>query len=129
MNRRKTDNKREKNSRIDKQLSITNVIRFSNCLPFASTWVHPRFFWCVRVAHYFSFLCCLIMLWVWCYEVCYDFRIKAMFGSSLPQIVSRSLIYAICACLRLAVFNTFSFSGLSIFRYFLTFIYYLQSTA
>jgi hypothetical protein len=38
-----------------------------------------------------------------------------MFGSSLPQIVSMSLIYAICACLRLAVFNTFSFSGLSIF--------------
>ena len=51
------------------------LIRSRNCLPFASTWVHPRFlmgsvlfiflvfcdvfFGEVRVAHLFSFLCCV----------------------------------------------------------------------
>ena len=32
----------------------------SNCLPFASTWVHPRFSYGVEVAHLFSFLCCVV---------------------------------------------------------------------
>ena len=35
------------------------LIKSRNCLPFASTWVHPRFF-----AHLFSFLRCPIM---YCY--------------------------------------------------------------
>ena len=35
------------------------LIRNGNCLPFASTWVHPMFFGGVRVAHLFSFLCCV----------------------------------------------------------------------
>ena len=37
------------------------LIRSRNCLPFASPWVHPRFFSGVRVAHLLSFLCCIIM--------------------------------------------------------------------
>ena len=35
------------------------LIRNRNCLPFASAWVHPRFFGGVLVRHLFSFRCCL----------------------------------------------------------------------
>jgi hypothetical protein len=48
-------------------------IRSKNNLSFASTSVHPRFFYVVRVAHCFSLLCCIIVchyvlssLWGWC---------------------------------------------------------------
>ena len=34
------------------------AFRSRNCLPFASTWVHPLVFSCVCVAHLFSFVCC-----------------------------------------------------------------------
>jgi hypothetical protein len=63
--------------------------------------------------------------WVSCCDVRYDSRIKAMFGSSLP--LKSCLIYVICVCLRIVVFNTLhilrcffrllvaSFSGLFIF--------------
>ena len=51
----------------------------------------------VRVAHLFSFLCCLINYLSLCSEFRvvmsasrrYDFRIKTMFGSSLPPVVCR----------------------------------------
>jgi hypothetical protein len=51
------------------------------------------FFGEVRVVHLFSFLCCAIMcLWVPCCYVLYNFRIKTIFGSSLPQaLVARGL--------------------------------------
>ena len=65
------------------------------------------FFGGVRVVHFFSFLCCPIMcLYIlssvlWCplrilitplvsSNSSYDFRIKTMFGSSLPSVVCRS---------------------------------------
>jgi hypothetical protein len=46
--------------------SWNNFIRSRNCLPFANTWVHPRFLMEVHVAHFLSsffkvFLCCSIM--------------------------------------------------------------------
>jgi hypothetical protein len=51
------------------------------------------FFGEVRVVHLFSFLCCAIMcLWVPCCYVLCNFRIKTIFGSSLPQaLVARGL--------------------------------------
>jgi hypothetical protein len=40
-------------------------------------------------------------------KICYDFRIKTMFGSSWPPVVSSGyLIYVICVCLRGLVSNT-----------------------
>ena len=65
-----------------------------NCLPFASTRVHPRllfFFGGVHVALTSFFVCFLLLLfypvtfWVPC-DVRYDFRIQTMFGSSLPPV-------------------------------------------
>ena len=76
------------------------------------------FFGEVRVVHLFSFLCCAIMcLWVPCCYVLCNFRIKTIFGSSLPQaLVARGvfassclwscLIYVVCACLRVVMFDT-----------------------
>ena len=62
-------------------------IRGKNNLSFASTSVHPRVFYVVRVAHRFSLLCCTIVchyvlslscvitFWVPCgVDVSYDFR-------------------------------------------------------
>jgi hypothetical protein len=77
-------------------------MRSMNCLPFASTWVHPRFFSRVRVTHRFSFLCCplcVFSFWVLCFDVRYDFRIKTMFFSSLPPVVCRRtrVSFTLCA--------------------------------
>jgi hypothetical protein len=70
-------------------------------LTFASTWVHPRFYGGVRVAHLFSFLCCAIMcLYVpspvlWCPL---RFRIETMFGSSLAPVVCKRahVLFTLC---------------------------------
>jgi hypothetical protein len=47
----------------------------------------------VRVAHLFSFICvvllCVLTFLVPRCDVRYDFRIKTMFGSSLPPVVCR----------------------------------------
>jgi hypothetical protein len=40
-----------------------------------------------------------------CCDVRYNFRIKKMFGSSLPLVAC--LIYVICVCLRIVVSNTY----------------------
>ena len=47
----------------------------------------PLFFfdW-VHVAHLFSFNCVVFAFWVPCCDARYDFRIKTMFGSSLPPV-------------------------------------------
>ena len=55
-----------------------------------STRVHPRFFGGFRVAHIFIFcvvLLCVSTFRVPCCDVHYDFRIKAMLGSSLLPVV------------------------------------------
>ena len=62
------------------------------CLPFAITWVHPRIFGGVRVAH--LFFLCVVLLCVFTFrvphcDVRYEFRIKTMFGSSLPTVACR----------------------------------------
>ena len=42
---------------------------------------HFTLFGGIRVAHRFNFLCCPIMLrYVLCCDVCYEFRMKTMFG-------------------------------------------------
>jgi len=57
-------------------------IRSRNCLPFMSTWVQPRFFGGICVAHFFCFffvcvaLLCVFMFWLLCFDIRYDFRIK-----------------------------------------------------
>ena len=68
-------------------------IRSKNNLSFASTSVHSRFFYVVRVAHCFSLLCCTIVchyvlssLWGWCLL---PFPQKLMFDSSLPPVLCR----------------------------------------
>jgi hypothetical protein len=73
-------------------LDLIVLIRSRNCLLFVSTRVHPRCFGGVLVAHIFSFcvvLLCVFTFWVPCCDVRYDFRIKIMFGSSLPAVVCR----------------------------------------
>ena len=42
-----------------------------------------------------------------CCDVCYDFRIKTLFGSYLPPVVYMRdhVIYVICVCLRIEVFT------------------------
>ena len=51
------------------------------------------FFGGVRIAHLFSFLCCLIVcLYIPCCDVRYDLHIKAMFSSYLLPIVLGGII-------------------------------------
>ena len=102
------------------------LIRDSNCLPFGSTWIHPRFFGGV--------LLCVFTFWVPCCDVRYDFRIKTtfgvQFGSSLALVVCSRAQDIICVCFRfcIVVSNTYclvlcflrlvvNFSGLSIFNW------------
>ena len=59
-----------------------------NCITFMSTWVHPRFFGGVRVAHLSGLLSHYVSLRTGI-RVRYDFRIKTMFGSFLPPVVCR----------------------------------------
>ena len=60
------------------------------CLPFASTWVHPRFCGGVRVAHLSIF--CVILLYVFTFLVSYcnvrtDFSITTLLGSCFSPVV------------------------------------------
>jgi len=114
----------------------------STAYPSRAPEFYPRFFLVgsVLLIFFVVFCCCFILLcvftfWVPCCHVRYDFRIKTMFGSSLPPVVCRKahecLIYVICVCLRIVRCNTYcvvflfyfssscvpnvaSFSGLSI---------------
>ena len=63
-----------------------------NCLPFARTWVHPRFFWCGPCSSSLKngvVMSCVSTSWVPCYDVLYDFRIKTISDSFLPSVVCR----------------------------------------
>ena len=66
-------------------------------------------------------LLCVFRFLVQCSDVRYDFRIPTMFGSSLPPVDCRGcscLIYVICGCLRIVMFNT----------YFAVFLYCFSSS-
>ena len=68
----------------------------SHSLPFASTWIHPRFFG----GSVFLIFLCVFKFWIPCCDVRYDFRIKTMFGSSLPPVISGvSMSYLRYLCL------------------------------
>jgi hypothetical protein len=59
----------------------------------------PPFFGGFRVTHVFNVcvvLLCVFTFWVPCCDVPYDFRMNAMFGSSLSPVLGSSLIYVIC---------------------------------
>jgi hypothetical protein len=87
-------------------------MRSRNCLPFASTWVHPRFPGGVRVALLFSCLCCpIVCLYIlssvlWCPL---RFPHNTMFCSLLPPVVCRERIYHLryIVSLRIVVSNTY----------------------
>jgi hypothetical protein len=68
---------------------VTCLIRSRNCLPFASTWVHPRSFGGVRVAHLLILCCTIMCLHVRCSMLWCPLRFphKTMFCSSLPPVV------------------------------------------
>ena len=40
------------------------------CLPFASTWVHPWLSGRIRIAHLFSFLCCVVFFVLFVFVLC-----------------------------------------------------------
>ena len=74
------------------RISFWRIIRNRNCLPFASTWLHPGFFGGFRVAHLLVssvVLVCVFTFQVLCCDVRYNFCIKTMFGSSLSPVVCR----------------------------------------
>jgi len=122
-----------------------------NCLPFASTWVQPRFFGGVRVAHLFSFLCCPIMC-LYAMSAVLWFPLRFPHKNEVLFVLTSSclrdgtcLVWVICVCLCIVVSTTYcvvflfyfssscvpgvaSFSGLPFFwlplEYSITFIYY-----
>ena len=117
------------------------IVLKKNCLPFASIWVHPRFFGGVRVANFsffiflYSYLCypimCLYVLSsvLWC-PLRFQHKNNVLFVSSC-LFEGSYLVYVICVYLCIVVSNTYcavflfclslscvhyvaSFSGLSI---------------
>jgi hypothetical protein len=84
------------------------LVRGSNCLPVANT---PDCFVGFVLLIFFFF----VLFWVFtflllCCDVSCDFRIKTMFGSSLPPVVCKEescLINVICVCLCIVVSNTY----------------------
>jgi hypothetical protein len=64
----------------------------------------------VHVAHHFSYLCvvllCVFTLIVPCCNVCYDFLINTMFGSSLPSVACLKAYVLFTLCCSLVVSNS-----------------------
>jgi hypothetical protein len=107
-------------------LICMNIVYTINCL---LVWVHPRFYGAIRVDHLFIFLCllCVFALCVRCCDVRCDFQIIMIFGSSLPPVVCRFVLFMLfvfvcpthimlcfCCFTSSRVPNVASFSGLSI---------------
>jgi hypothetical protein len=70
------------------------LIRDRNCYLFAVTLVHPRFFVGVRVAHLFSYLCCVLVLFA--FAVCLVLHItcvSGLFVLDCPFRISTRFIY------------------------------------
>ena len=90
------------------------LIRSSNCLPFASTRVQFRFFGGGPCYSYATFQFFVLSYYVFtfrvsCCNVCYDFLIKTMFGSSLPPVVCRRV--RVLFTLFVGIFVVFCYSG------------------
>jgi hypothetical protein len=89
---------------------VSYKMQAGNAYPSASTWVHPRFL-LGSVLLIFLVLCvvllCVFSFWVPCCDVRYNFRIKTMFGSSLPPVVCRMahVLLCFCVCLRIVMSN------------------------
>ena len=86
------------------------LITNRNCLPFASTWVHPGYFDGVRVANRFSVLCpYFLSFMLWCpLRFPHKSDVRFVFTSSYLWQGS-CLIYVICVCLPIVVYNTYYF--------------------
>ena len=118
---------------MSNKVGVFTLISSRNCLPLASTWVHPKFF-CGSVLLIFIVFCVVLlfvfMFWVPCWDVRYDFRIKTMFGSSLPPVICgrahvlfvlfahSGVQHILCCFSSYCVPCVASFSGLSIFNCF-----------
>jgi hypothetical protein len=97
------------------------LVRGSNCLPFANT---PDCF-----VGFVLLILFFVLFWVFtflllCCDVHYDFRIKTMFGSSLPPVVCKEgscLINVICVCLCTVVSNTYCVVFLKCFFFVFSF--------
>jgi len=88
-------------------------MRSRNCLPFTSTWVYPRVFGVVRVAHLFSLLCCPIMcLYVLSYVLWCPLRCSVRLY--LQLFVGGLMSYLRYLCL-------FAYSGVQHILYFVFF--------
>ena len=88
---------------LDVYMSNTaGLIRSRNCLLFASTWVCLVGFVLLIFLVFCVVLLCVFMFRVPCCDVRYDFRIKTMFGTSLPPVVCRRahdlFTLFVCAC-------------------------------
>jgi len=87
--------------------NIYKMREFSQ-LKLSILWVHPRFFWWVRVAHLFSFLyrpitCFYVLSFVlWC-----SLRLPYKNDAHCSLWKGACLIYVICVCLRIVVSNTY----------------------
>ena len=53
---------------------------------------------------FYVVLLCVFTSLVACCDVCYNCRIKQMFGSSLPPVVSRSALVLSCFCVYLRIY-------------------------
>jgi hypothetical protein len=70
----------------------------------------PVVFGGIHVAHHFSYLCvvllCVFTLIVPCCNVCYDFLINTMFGSTLPSVACLKAYVLFTLCCSLVVSNS-----------------------
>ena len=57
------------------------------------SWVHPKFLVLIIFLVFYVVLLCVFTFWVPCCGVCFEFRIKPMFGSSLPPVVCRRVLF------------------------------------
>ena len=70
--------------------NLQRLIRSRNCLPCASTWVHPQFLVGSMLLIFLVFcfvLLCMFTFLIPCDDVCYTSGRKMVLGSSLPLVV------------------------------------------
>ena len=99
-----------------------------NCLPFASTWVHPGLVGSVLLIYlvFYVVLLLVVTFWVPCCDVHYDFCIKSLFDSSLPPALFVRGLMSYIRCLFL-----FTHSGVQhILRYiFIRLVYHMLAVS
>ena len=101
------------------------LIRSRDCKPFTITWVQPRVFMGYVLPIFLGFYCvvllCAITFLVPCCGIHFGFRLKTMFGSSLPPVVMPYLRY-LCLFAHSGVQHILC-SVFVLFVFFLCFVY------